>query len=255
MNAYEEEWDEFEGWGFPADDFFDAEFSDELNLPPEQYYDSYQARGYIFHPGLLFTATILACCVLGFLLLALTSSLYPEIEVARVVEKIEGPALDQPVQEISPHVIESADSETALTECGVSARFPQKVQRWCGLITQYGKKHNLPPDLLAALILQESGGNPDAYSRSGAVGLMQVMPRDGLAASFMCVNGPCFADRPSTQELKDPEFNIAYGARMLAGLVKKTGSYREALKSYGPMNVGYYYADIVLNLFQRYGVN
>ena len=74
----------------------------------------------------------------------------------------------------------------------MSRNYPENVLRWCELITQYGNEHGIDPDLLAALILQESGGNPTAYSHSGAVGLMQVMPNDGLAASFMCQNGPCF---------------------------------------------------------------
>jgi hypothetical protein len=138
--------------------------------------------------------------------------------------------------------------------CAVSGRFPAGVLRWCDLITQQARKHGLHPDLVAALILQESAGNPDAYSHSGAVGLMQVMPRDGIAASFMCINGPCFADRPSTAQLKDPQYNVAYGARMLAGLVKRYGGdVRQALKSYGPAGAGYYYADKVLGHFQRYG--
>jgi soluble lytic murein transglycosylase-like protein len=81
---------------------------------------------------------------------------------------------------------------------------------------------------------------------------MQIMPRDGLAASFMCLNGPCFSNRPSTDELKDPEFNVKYGTRMLASLVSRNGNFREALKSYGPMNVGYYYADKVLGIYERY---
>lgn len=97
-------------------------------------------------------------------------------------------------------------------------------------------------------MLQESAGKADAYSKSGAVGLMQVMPRDGKAATFMCINGPCFADRPSSQELFDPEFNIAYGTRMLADLIRRFGNVRDALKAYGPKDVGYYYADIVLNI-------
>jgi soluble lytic murein transglycosylase-like protein len=84
------------------------------------------------------------------------------------------------------------------------------------------------------------------------VGLMQVMPRDGIAASFQCANGPCFTSRPSMEELFDPEFNIQYGVRMLSGLQKKFGSLRDALMAYGPANVGYYYADIVLAIYQRY---
>ncbi|OGG08719.1 hypothetical protein A2154_01290 [Candidatus Gottesmanbacteria bacterium RBG_16_43_7] len=141
------------------------------------------------------------------------------------------------------------------------SKYPDKVQKWGKLINHYANKHNLPPALIAALIWQESGGNPTAYSRSGAVGLMQVMPRDGIAAQFMCQNGPCFADRPSIQELQDPEFNISYGTKMLAGLFQRyknrglpdDEALREALKSYGPMNVGYYYADKVLALWTQYG--
>jgi soluble lytic murein transglycosylase-like protein len=68
----------------------------------------------------------------------------------------------------------------------------------------------------------------------------------------MCVNGPCFSSRPSTEELYEPEFNISYGTRMLAGLIQKHGDIREALRAYGPMNMGYAYADIVLNIFRQH---
>ncbi len=81
---------------------------------------------------------------------------------------------------------------------------------------------------------------------------MQVMPRDGLAAAFQCVNGPCFVNRPTIVELQDPEFNVAYGTRMLAGLVGKYQDVREGLKAYGPMDMGYGYADIVLAHFERF---
>jgi soluble lytic murein transglycosylase-like protein len=73
-----------------------------------------------------------------------------------------------------------------------------------------------------------------------------------LAASFSCINGPCFANRPTINQLEDPKFNIQYGTNMLAGLLRKNGDVREALKAYGPMNVGYYYADIVLGLYKNY---
>jgi len=75
---------------------------------------------------------------------------------------------------------------------------------------------------------------------------MQVMPRDGIASTFQCINGPCFANRPSIEELKDPGFNIDYGVRMLAGLIGRYADIREALKHYGPFDVGYQYADKVL---------
>jgi soluble lytic murein transglycosylase-like protein len=145
------------------------------------------------------------------------------------------------------------DPPNSQAECQLSHRFPSSILQWCVLITHYAGKRGLSPDLLAALIWQESGGDPLVTSRSGAVGLMQVMPSDGLATGFVCANGPCFGSRPSTAQLQDPEFNIAYGTRMLAGLLKREGSLREALKSYGPMDVGYSYADKVVGIFQRYG--
>jgi Transglycosylase SLT domain len=146
-----------------------------------------------------------------------------------------------------------ADSMAANgSTCQVNTSFPENVYQWCEMITHFAGIYRLDADLLAAVILQESGGNPVAYSRSGAVGLMQVMPRDGLAAGFDCPNGPCFARRPTIRELEDPLFNIEYGTRMLAGLIEKHGEVRSALKYYGPMDVGYRYADKVLAIWQRY---
>jgi len=136
--------------------------------------------------------------------------------------------------------------------CKLNAQYPTSVLQWCELITQHADENGLPPSLIAALIWQESGGNPLAYSASGAVGLMQVMPRDGIAASFMCINGPCFSSRPASAELEDPEFNIEYGTRMLAGLFSRHQDIREALMRYGPQDVGYSYADKVLGIYERY---
>jgi len=103
--------------------------------------------------------------------------------------------------------------------------------------------------LIAAVMKVESGWQPEVISSSGAVGLMQIMPSDGIAAGFQCLNGPCFTGRPTTDELRDPAFNVMYGTRMLAGLIERNGNTRDALKSYGPYDVGYWYADLVLQLY------
>jgi len=136
--------------------------------------------------------------------------------------------------------------------CSLSDAYPASIRQWCSLIESAAQESGLPANLLAALILQESGGSPEITSSSGAVGLMQVMPREGIATEFMCVNGPCFASRPTIEELKDPSFNVAYGSQMLAGLYAKYGSFRDALFRYGPMDVGYYYADLVLRIWETY---
>jgi len=138
------------------------------------------------------------------------------------------------------------------TSCGLANSYSATIRQWCGPITTYAHQNNLDPNLIAAVIEIESGGNPHAYSPSGAVGLMQIMPRDGIAAGFMCGSTPCFSSRPSTSELLNPDANIAYGARMLAGLVQQKGNVRDALYSYGPMNVGYSYADRVLQIYQSH---
>ncbi len=136
--------------------------------------------------------------------------------------------------------------------CTLPASYPPAIQQWCSAIEANARETGLPATLIAAVVLQESGGDPWAYSSSGAVGLMQVMPRDGLAADFMCINGPCFASRPTIDELQDPAFNLAYGSRMLADLVAKHGSYREALFRYGPINMGYTYANLVIKIWENY---
>lgn len=149
-----------------------------------------------------------------------------------------------------PAAEESAPQRS--TSCSLSVSYPPAIQQWCEQIDAAAQEVGLPANLIAAVIMQESGGDPSAYSSSGAVGLMQVMPRDGIAAEFMCVNGPCFAARPTIAELEDPAFNIQYGSQYLAGLVEKFGSYREALYKYGPMDIGYHYADLVMNIWGTY---
>jgi soluble lytic murein transglycosylase-like protein len=144
------------------------------------------------------------------------------------------------------------DQSATPEKCGVNLSYPQGILQWCEIITTFAVQAELPANLIAAVILQESGGDATAYSTSGAVGLMQVMPRDGIAASFECLYGPCFASRPTIEELQDPSFNVEYGTRMLAGLNARLGSLRDALKAYGPMDVDYSYADRVLAIYENY---
>ena len=144
-----------------------------------------------------------------------------------------------------------AAMQDAIT-CTLPGNFPASVRQWCAIIENSARQNGLEPKLIAAVMLQESVGDAQAVSRSGAIGLMQVMPRDGQAATFMCINGPCFADRPSMQELFDPHFNVSYGTQLLAGLIQTNGSVREGLRAYGPRDSGYTYADLVLQHYNSY---
>lgn len=145
--------------------------------------------------------------------------------------------------------------------------FAEGASAYFSTIEKAAKKYNLDPNLIAAVITQESSWlDSVAYgkvlSRSGAVGLMQVMPKDGIAATFMCLDDvnkpkgpvhPCFRDRPTIAQLSDPTFNIMYGAKVLRQKIDHFGSARDGLKGYGPIykleKDAYDYANIVL---QRY---
>ena len=170
-------------------------------------------------------------------------------KVSQLLEPRIVQAATEEVTEIQNTVTEDNSSPVEVP-CIYQDRYPAKVVQWCHLIEASAEKYGMDALLIAADMLQESGGDPVIMSSSGAVGLMQVMPRDGIAAGFQCINGPCFANRPTIEELKDPAFNIDFGVKYLSGLVDKWGDIREALYHYGPMDVGYSYADQVLALYK-----
>jgi soluble lytic murein transglycosylase-like protein len=190
-------------------------------------------------PGALIGSMVVA--LLGWFLAAHINIL-PQTEVAYAAS---------PSSSIDPNSVPEAQS-AQMDDCGVNPSYPQGILQWCEIITRFAIQAELSPNLIAAVILQESGGDAAAYSASGAVGLMQVMPRDGIASTFECVNGPCFASRPTIEELSDPSYNVEFGTRMLARLINKLGSLREALKAYGPMDMNYSYADRVLAIYENY---
>ena len=157
------------------------------------------------------------------------------------------------LEKSSPMFSEPDIHEGLISECKSNTHIPETVRLWCEPIVEHASQHQLDPILVAAVIEVESGGAADAISQSGAVGLMQVMPRDGLASQFQCINGPCFASRPSMAELVDPIYNIQYGSSYLSGLLTRYGGdSREALNAYGPRDMDYRYADLVLSVYQSY---
>lgn len=162
------------------------------------------------------------------------------------------PLAEDTLAEVQVTSSETSSPRVNTPPCTLPTSYPEDILQWCLLIESSAQETGLPSTLIAAVMLQESGGDPLSYSSSGAVGLLQVMPRDGIAADFTCVNGPCFASRPTIKELQDPAFNIAYGSQMLAELSAKHGSYREALFHYGPIDMGYRYADLVLEIWKKY---
>ena len=152
----------------------------------------------------------------------------------------------------SSHLGKNDTINAKLSGCDPLVRFPEAIKQYCPYILTSAQENSLDPVLIAAVIFQESAGDEKAISHSGAIGLMQVMPRDGIASTFMCINGPCFANRPIIQELLEPAYNISYGSRLLGDLILTSGDLREGLKLYGPDQMDYLYADKVISIMEQY---
>ncbi len=102
-----------------------------------------------------------------------------------------------------PHVIASPATESQSP--AISTYWAYSVRRWDRLITQEAERRNLDYDFLASMVWVESRGRPDAISPAGAVGLMQIMPREAG-----------FSWRPPQEDLLNPSTNLFWGARTLS---------------------------------------
>jgi soluble lytic murein transglycosylase len=90
------------------------------------------------------------------------------------------------------------------------------------------------PSLLRGLAAAESGGDPRARSRAGAVGLLQVLPSTAAEQARRLGLDPARVD------LEDPATNLRLGAAYLGWLLAQFGGdERFALAAYnaGPENV------------------
>jgi len=108
----------------------------------------------------------------------------------------------------------------------------QRVQAVLPLVRDAAARHQVPEDLILAVIQVESSFRADACSHVGARGLMQLMPR--TASSL--------ARRLGREEydIEDPAFNIEAGTAYLAYLLRLfDGDLALALAGYnaGPMRV------------------
>lgn len=132
--------------------------------------------------------------------------------------------------------------------------WPPQIEQWRELITASATRYGLDDDLIAAVIWQESAGDPAAERCEGwlgecSYGLMQVMSFDW---------------RPAPDLLRRPDFSIDYGARILRDSIQQGGSARVGLALYncGAEGVradmcgshgGLHYADRVLAQCRAWG--
>lgn len=91
-------------------------------------------------------------------------------------------------------------------------------------INTYATANRLDPLLVQAVIWQESVFDPNAISRSGAIGLMQLMPETAEEIAMRL--------KMSSPDLYDPETNIRLGTAYLADLIRQFGRLDLALAAY-----------------------
>ena len=117
------------------------------------------------------------------------------------------------------------------------------------LISKYADKNGLDADFVRAVINQESGFNPNATSKCGAMGLMQLMP--GTAEGLGVKNA------------YDPEQNIEGGTKYLKGLMDRFDNNKSlalaaynagpnAVKKYGGIPPYQETQNYVKNVLSRY---
>lgn len=135
------------------------------------------------------------------------------------------------------------DIESASYGLRPGANVPYRV-----LIEKYAGQYDLDPSLIAGIIQQESGGNPQAVSSAGAVGLMQIMP---ITKSDQCPGA----------DLYDPEQNVACGTKHFRWTLDQMGgdvnqaimAYHSgvtALKTNGPRPIDKTYLTAVTGYWQ-----
>ncbi len=124
-------------------------------------------------------------------------------EVAQGVQQGVQEAARVPLSAVSaaPRVIAEAPKEIVQVAEDVKAQFFAKEVPFGSIIYREAKKNDIRPELVAAVIQQESKFHPSARSHMGAQGLMQLVPRTGRWMG--------------ARNLMNPGENIAAGAKYL----------------------------------------
>jgi soluble lytic murein transglycosylase len=96
------------------------------------------------------------------------------------------------------------------------------------LIERHCREVGIDPDLLQALMREESALDPNALSWAGALGLTQLMPYTAKGVARRLKIAPI-----TTTRLLDPNLNIRIGSAYLSDLVKQfAGTFELALAGY-----------------------
>lgn len=106
------------------------------------------------------------------------------------------------------------ETSSATADSRVSIRWlPPDVRRHEALINAEAARTGVDANVLALMVLGESGGDPKAKSPAGALGLMQLMP-----ATARAVSARSGIPLGNDEELFDPALNLRLGAELVKEL-------------------------------------
>ena len=123
------------------------------------------------------------------------------------VTKLDGASAPNPTGALAPFPVMLAQANGQIRLQGLGPHAGPFTPRIEALIVKHSCANGLDPDVVRAVVQQESSGNPRDVSGAGARGLMQLMPETGRMYG---VTDPF-----------DPEQNIAAGTRHLANLMRE----------------------------------
>jgi soluble lytic murein transglycosylase-like protein len=110
-------------------------------------------------------------------------------------------AIAKAPQKLATTAVEVAKAPRLITEA-VKEQFFKKEVPFGSIIYQAAQKHDVPPELVAAVVQAESRFKPTARSPVGARGLMQLMPATGKWMGARDLNNPTQNIQAGTKYLK-----------------------------------------------------
>ena len=108
--------------------------------------------------------------------------------------------------------------------------FAQQRAQYDALVAAHARANDVPEALVHRVIVRESRYRPDLVGRGGTIGLMQIKLATARGLGYT----------GDAQGLRDPDTNLAYGVKYLAGAWRAANNdHTRAMHYYAS---GYYYA-------------
>ena len=119
---------------------------------------------------------------------------------------------------------------TLTTAQSASAQTRSRNTAYDAFISSQAAANGVPEELVHRVIVRESKYQPHLIGRGGAIGLMQIKLATARGVGYT----------GTAEGLRDPETNLTYGIRYLAGAYRTAnGNHNRAVSYYAG---GYYYA-------------